>query len=79
MADSADAAHQVEEADRQRALDATLKRAASTAKPLPTDIHALCIDCQLAIEPARLVALRNCTSRCASCANEHEERMRYGR
>lgn len=80
MSDAIDQAQVTEERDRALALAAHAARAARIAESMrPFDPAAarLCFECDQAIEPGRLKALP-LTGRCASCAQEFEERQRRG-
>jgi RNA polymerase-binding transcription factor DksA len=76
VADAVDRAQACEALDRQLALDAQQRRS-EAAMNLP--LGETCIECSEPIEPERLRALRGCTSRCASCARDFEQRMNQGR
>lgn len=77
MSDVADDAQAREEMDRKIALDAMRARVAEAFSPRNPDVANWCIDCDGAIEPARLRALTN-TARCASCAHDFERGLREG-
>jgi len=78
MSDSMDYAQRAEAFDRDVALANQQARVAAALAPRTAGVDALCIDCEEPIEPARLAALCGMTSRCASCAVDHERRMRSG-
>lgn len=76
MSDDIDRAQESDAQDRDRAMTSALQRIAAARSPSNTSIDGNCIDCDEAIEPARLVALDYKTSRCASCAADHEHRLK---
>lgn len=76
MTDILDDAQRSEEQDRDRAVAAVLQRIAAAHAPRVAGVDGTCIDCGDPIEPARLAALDHKTSRCASCAADHEQRCR---
>ncbi|MGS1014098.1 TraR/DksA C4-type zinc finger protein [Rhodanobacter sp. UC4450_H17] len=76
MSDDIDRAQESDEQDRARATAQTLQRIADSHAPRNASIDGLCIDCDEPIEPARLAALDHMTSRCASCATDHEHRLK---
>lgn len=76
MIDDMERAQAMEGFDRDVALANTLARIAAAHAPRDASVDGRCIECDLPIEPARLAALRGCTSRCADCAAQHEQRMR---
>lgn len=75
MSDDIDRAQECEQADRERALRHAAERIAASFTPRQEGIDAMCIDCDLPIEAARLTVLAGKTSRCASCAHEYERLM----
>ncbi|WP_428993924.1 TraR/DksA C4-type zinc finger protein [Dyella terrae] len=80
VSDDMDRAQESEAADRERALRLAAERIAASFEPRKDGIEGLCIDCDLPIEPARLIVLAGKTSRCASCAHDYEQRKRmHGR
>lgn len=79
MTDEVDSAQAREEADRDRALSAARQRIADSMTPRDPAVALLCIDCDQPIEPERLQVLGHATSRCASCAQDFEQRMRRQR
>ncbi|AGG89912.1 TraR/DksA family transcriptional regulator [Rhodanobacter denitrificans] len=76
MSDDIDRAQESDAQDRDRAMASTLQRIADAHSPRNTSIDGICIDCDEPIEPARLAALDHKTSRCASCAADHEHRLK---
>lgn len=76
MSDSIDMAQEREQLDRELALRAQAQRVAESHAPRKDGVDGRCIDCGDAIEPGRLAVLAGKTSRCASCAHDHEQRMR---
>lgn len=76
MSDEIERGQESEQADRERAISETLRRIAEARAPRNASIDGICIDCDEPIEPARLDALARKTSRCASCAADHEHRMK---
>lgn len=72
MIDEIDIASERIERDLAAALDAHAARVAAAER----SIDGLCIDCGMAIEPARLAALHGCTVRCAACAREYARRFK---
>lgn len=77
--DSIDGVPDLEERERQGGLAALKARIAASHQPRDPSVERTCIDCGDPIEPERWKALRGCTSRCASCAHDHEQRMRRAR
>ncbi|MCP1375376.1 TraR/DksA C4-type zinc finger protein [Dyella lutea] len=76
MSDEIDRAQQRDAEDRDRAIEATRQRIAASFTARDRSIDGRCIDCDEPIEPARLQVLAGKTSRCASCARDHEHRMK---
>ncbi|MHB1273631.1 MAG: TraR/DksA C4-type zinc finger protein [Rhodanobacter sp.] len=76
MSDAIDRAQESDAQDRERALAAVQQRIADSFAPRHGAIDGICIDCDEPIEPARLQVLHGKTSRCASCATDHEQRMK---
>lgn len=76
MSDDIERGQEADAEDRQRALAETLRRIEVANAPRNTSIDGICIDCEEPIEPARLAALAHKTSRCASCAADHEHRLK---
>lgn len=76
MSDDIDRGQEAEQLDRERALQRQLERQAESYRPRDGAVDGICIDCSEPIEPARLQALCGKTSRCASCAHDHEQRAR---
>ena len=76
MADAADHAQALEQAERDAALAAHTARMADDRRPRPAGPRD-CDDCGGPIEPGRL-ALLPMTGRCAECAQEFERRPRRG-
>ncbi len=76
MDDMIDMAQAAEQYDRDQALRAQAIRCAESFAPRQTGIDGTCIDCDGVIEPERLSTLGRKTSRCASCAQDHEMRIR---
>lgn len=74
MSDYIDGGQESEQDDRERSIKETLRRIAESNSPRNTSIDGICIDCAEPIEPARLAALARKTSRCASCAQDFEQR-----
>jgi RNA polymerase-binding transcription factor DksA len=74
--DDIDRAQEYQLADNERAIDRVRQRIAESFDPRDASIDGTCIDCGNAIESDRLVALAGKTSRCASCARDHEHRMK---
>lgn len=79
MIDAIDQAQRAEEQDRAVALERHRQRVAESYEPRRPGIEALCIDCDEPIESERLHVLAGKTSRCASCAHDHELRLRSHR
>jgi RNA polymerase-binding transcription factor DksA len=79
MIDVIDQAQHAEELDRATALERHHRRVAASFEPRRPGIDGLCIDCDEPIEPERLAVLAGKTSRCASCAHDHERRLRSHR
>lgn len=76
MTDQIDSAQEREQLDTEMALAAARQRIEASFKPRADGIDGICIDCDEPIEPARLHVLAGKTSRCASCAHDHEQRTR---
>lgn len=79
MTDDIERAQEIEQRDRDNALRLQLERQErinASFAPREQGVEAICIDCNDAIEPARLKALHHKTSRCAQCARDHEHRLR---
>ena len=76
MSDDIDRAQDSDAQDRERALADTHRRIAEAHAPRNASVDGICIDCDEPIEPARLAALAHKTSRCASCAADHEHRLK---
>lgn len=76
MTDVIDQAQRTEETDRELALAAAQRRIAASFSPRDARVDGACIDCGEPIEAERLRVLVGKTSRCASCAHDHEQRMR---
>lgn len=76
MSDDIDRAQERDAHDRDLALAETRRRIAESRAPRNTSIDGICIDCDEPIELARLAALDHKTSRCASCAQDFEQRHR---
>lgn len=76
MSDDIERGQESEQADRERSIREALRVIADAQTPRNTSIDGLCIDCDEPIEPARLAALDHMTSRCASCAADHEHRLK---
>lgn len=75
--DEIDRAQEHEQRDRDGALAAYRARRIAAAFAPVSPIGARdCIDCGAPIEPARLAALRGCTSRCTACAGDYERAAR---
>lgn len=75
VADAIDHAQAREQLDRELMLAAHHRRAAALESAAGTPaLDGVCIDCEGAIEPARIAVLR-VTSRCSSCAQDFERRM----
>jgi RNA polymerase-binding transcription factor DksA len=72
-----DQAQASEERDREFALRMMRLRIAESFRPRSGGVDGQCIDCENPIEPERMRALR-VTSRCSSCAQDHEKRMKAG-
>lgn len=79
MTDDMDRAQTLDGFDRDVALVNTRARIAAALSPRDTSVDGQCIDCDLPIESARLMALRGTTSRCADCARQFEQRVRMTR
>ncbi|MBS0499376.1 MAG: TraR/DksA family transcriptional regulator [Proteobacteria bacterium] len=60
----------------ERDLAAALEAHAARVAAAERSIDGLCIDCGMAIEPARLAALHGCTARCVRCAARFETAQR---
>lgn len=75
MADDIDMAQDREQLDRELAVRAARGRQATADAALAALPPPGCIDCDGPIEPERWQVLRGCTSRCAACAQVHEQRM----
>ncbi|MGP1664857.1 MAG: hypothetical protein ACTS5I_02870 [Rhodanobacter sp.] len=76
MTDDMDHAQALDEFDRNVAVRNTQARVAAALSPRDSRIDGLCIECEQAIEPERLAALRGCTSRCVHCAQQFEQRAK---
>ena len=76
MIDDMDRAQALEAFDREHALADLRARIAASLSPRDASVDGRCIECEQPIEPGRLQAMRHATSRCASCAAEHERRLR---
>ncbi len=76
--DEIDRAQEREQADRDRAIAATLQRIAAAFQPRDLSVLGTCIDCSQPIDPARMEALRGCCARCVRCAAAFELAMRAG-
>lgn len=76
MTDDIDRAQEGEQRDRERALARLQQRLDAARAPHDAAADGACIDCGEPIEPARLRVLCGKTSRCASCAHDHEQRAR---
>lgn len=76
LSDDIDRAQESDAQDRDRALAAMRDRIAASFQKREASLDGLCIDCDEAIEPARLQVLAGKTSRCASCAHDFEQRQR---
>jgi len=71
----------VDEIDRAQALEQQQRdeaiarwRIAQSFVPRDPRVEGFCIDCECAIDPARLKAIS--TARCIDCANRFEARLR---
>lgn len=73
MADFADRAAELEQADRERALEKQARIMESMRGKSEGRTH--CAECGDEIEPERRIALPF-TGRCASCAHDAEQRLR---
>lgn len=76
MSDDIDRAQESDAQDRDRAIEAQRQRIAASFASRDHSIDGICIDCDEPIEPKRLTALAGKTSRCASCAADHEHRLK---
>lgn len=79
MADDADRAAELieaEAAERNRVLAQRLEQGLAERRDA---VNRNCIDCEQPIEPERWKALRGATSRCAACAHDYERSMRGAR
>jgi RNA polymerase-binding transcription factor DksA len=76
LTDDIERAQESDAQDRGRAEAEALRRIAEANAPRNTSVDGICIDCDEPIEPARLAALDHKTSRCASCATDHEHRLK---
>lgn len=74
--DDMDRAQEREQEDRDRALQAAQQRIAASFTPRDPAVAGLCLDCDNAIEPARIAALRGACSRCIDCATRYEHHLR---
>lgn len=76
MTDDMDRAQAQEAFDREVALQNTAARIAAAMVPRNPGVDRRCVDCPRQIEEERWVALRGCTSRCISCAQLYERKVR---
>ncbi|MEI7036451.1 TraR/DksA C4-type zinc finger protein [Fulvimonas yonginensis] len=76
MNDDIDRAQEQQQRDNDMALQRVRERIAASFQPRDASVDGTCIDCDDAIEPERLKVLAGKTSRCASCAHDHEQRTR---
>ncbi len=74
MADEIDRAQECEQAERDRALKATLERIRLSHQPRDPSVENFCIECEQPIGAARMKAVK--TSRCKHCADAFELRAR---
>lgn len=74
--DEMDRLQELEQFERDQALQKTRERIAESFRPRTDGVDGLCIDCEEPIEPPRLTVLNGKTSRCAQCAHDYEQRMR---
>lgn len=76
MTDQIDPVPELEQRERDEGVQRVRDRIAESFKPRAPGVDAICIDCDEPIEPQRLAVLAGKTSRCASCAQDHEQRSR---
>lgn len=76
MTDQIDPVPELEQRERDEGVQRVRDRIAESFRPRAFGVDAVCIDCDELIEPGRLAALAHKTSRCASCAQDFERRLR---
>ncbi|WP_424682932.1 TraR/DksA C4-type zinc finger protein [Frateuria sp. YIM B11624] len=70
-----DRLQELEAFERDQALQRVRDRIEESFRPRADGIDGLCIDCDKPIEPKRLQVLAGKTSRCAGCAQKHEQQL----